>query len=160
MVALAGVGYLLGWQDARTYFAGFGAPWVVSLLTPGELLQRASGPLTTIYLGTSLGALTPVINGWSRKAVDRAETVGGLVAAALLLAGILSGDRLGQWAAVLSWITSLVFAFTFGCTLALPWVCSPQPEQSLERSAALAYRRPVGSGVQLSVVWNDCRGQE
>lgn len=91
VIALASLGYFLGWQNARAYYGAFGADWIVGLLSTPELLQRAYGPLLTVCGGLLLGVVDTTTGNWSIKAIRRVQAVAGIVGSVLLFAPQFGG---------------------------------------------------------------------
>lgn len=112
------VGYFIGWRTAVEYFAGFGAAWVVSLLSPLELLQWSYSPLLAVFFGIFLALVSPVSRASNDDAVFRAEVGAGALGFLLFAVALVGGEKLGsRLAAQAGLLSSLFLAADLGFTL-------------------------------------------
>ena len=79
IIALTGLGYIIGWTSANAYFAEFGAAWIVSELSPSRLLLQGAGLVSAIAVGFFIGlSYSHVANAAYR--LDRVATTLTIVA--------------------------------------------------------------------------------
>lgn len=120
VIGLVAIGYFIGWRTAENYYSAFGAGWVVSLLSPIELLQRSYTPLSGLIFGILLAVVNTVNGSWTKKGIRIADTVTSSGAVTLLGIALLGHTYIGViWAGLAASIASLLFSLCIGFSIAL-----------------------------------------
>lgn len=112
------VGYFLGWRTSVEYFSGFGAGWVVSLLSPVDLLQRSYGPLSALLIGMFFAVVSPASRVSNQKALYRTDLAISLSGVLLLGVVLVGGPYVGKTAAAIAGsLSSLLMSIGIGFTI-------------------------------------------
>ena len=94
VLGIAAIGYFVGWRVASAYYREFGAEWVVSLLSPSELLQESYTVLSGIVSGV-LGTMLLLLNRtWNKKLVERIDLATTLLGFLVLFVALFLQDCL------------------------------------------------------------------
>jgi hypothetical protein len=120
VIGLVAIGYFIGWRTSESYFGAFGAGWVSSLLSPIELLQRSYPPLSGLIVGILLAVVNTLNGTWTKKGIQRADTVTSVGAVTLLCIALLGDKYIGLvWTGVAAMSASLLFSLCIGFSIAL-----------------------------------------